>query len=109
MRDRQPYQAFVEDDYEAIANFGKREVTEFILAIHAGMSTEEFNRAASAWLRNARHPSSAAVSSIASISRRLELLDYLRANHFKTFIVSGGGLRFIRAFAEGSTASRPSR
>ena len=100
LRDRQPYQAFVESDYEAIASFGKREVTEFLLAIHAGMTTEEFNRAASAWLRNARHPELGRRFVDCVYQPQLELLEHLRANHFKTFIVSGGGLRFIRAFAD---------
>ena len=100
LRDRQPYQAFVESDYEVIASFGKREVTEFILAIHAGMTTEEFNRAASAWLRNARHPELGRRFVDCVYQPQLELLEHLRANHFKTFIVSCGGLRFIRAFAD---------
>ena len=100
LRDRPPYKAFVENDLDAIASFGKREVTEFILAVHAGMTTEEFNRAACAWLRNARHPELGRRFVDCVYQPQLELLEHLRANHFKTFIVSGGGLRFIRAFAD---------
>src|SRR4030095_7906802 len=99
LRDRQPYQAFVESDFDALARFGKREVTEFILAVHAGMTPEAFNRAASAWLRNARHPELGRRFVDCVYQPQLELLDYLRGNGFKTFIVSLGGLRFIRALS----------
>lgn len=100
LRDRQPFKAFMEEDHAAIRAFGKREVVEFMLATYAGLTADELERAARAWLRNAHHPELGRRFIDCVYQPQLELLDLLRAHEFKTFIVSGGGICFIRAFAD---------
>ena len=69
-------------------------------ATHAGMTTEAFNQTVAEWLESARHPRFKQPYTALVYQPMLELLDYLRANGFKTFIVSGGGVEFMRVFAE---------
>ena len=76
---------------------------------HAGMTTEEFTEAVQNWITTARHPQTQRLYTEMVYQPMLELLDYLRANGFKTFIVSGGGVEFMRPWAERSTAFRQSR
>jgi hypothetical protein len=73
---------------------------EIVIATHSGMTTEEFDEAARDWLATARHPKTGKLFTEMVFQPMLELLAYLRANGFKTFIVSGGGIEFMRAFAE---------
>ncbi len=67
---------------------------------HAGMTTDEFQKVVQEWLATARHPKTGRLYTEMVYQPMLELLGYLRANGFKTFIVSGGGIEFLRAFAE---------
>ena len=71
-----------------------------VAATHAGMTTEEFSRTVSDWLLTARHPKTGRLYSEMVYAPMLELMAYLRANGFKTFIVSGGGIEFMRPWAE---------
>ncbi len=72
-----------------------------ILAVtHAGMTTDEFNASVATWLANATHPTTGRKYNEMVFAPMLELLDFLRAHDFRTHIVSGGGVEFIRAFAE---------
>jgi phosphoserine phosphatase len=73
------------------------------------MTTDEFERAATEWLASARHPSTKQPYTRMVYQPMLELLAYLRANEFKTFIVSGGGVEFIRAFADETYGIPPER
>ena len=100
MKDRQPYKAFLEHDLKTIHELGKKAVFEVAFATHAGGTEDEFDRAARAWLASARHPKLGRLFTQCVYQPQLELLDYLRANGFKTFIVSGGGIDLMRAFAE---------
>ena len=100
MKDRQPYKAFFEVDLKTIRELGKKAVFEVAVATHAGGTEEEFDRAAREWLASARHPKLGRPFTQCVYQPQLELLDYLRANGFKTFIVSGGGIDLMRAFAE---------
>jgi len=100
LRDKQPYKAFLEHDTAAIHALGKEGIFEFAFAIHAGMSVSEFDDIARAWFATARHPRFGHLFEHGTYRPQLELLGYLRENGFKTFIVSGGGVDFMRAFAE---------
>jgi hypothetical protein len=73
---------------------------QIVMATHSGMTTEVFERVARDWLAKARHPKTGRPYTEMVFQPMLELLAYLRANGFKTFIVSGGGIEFMRAFAE---------
>jgi len=100
IKDRQPYKAFLELDLKTLQELGKKAVFEVAFATHAGGTEDEFDRAARAWLASARHPKLGRLFTQCVYQPQLELLDYLRANGFKTFIVSGGGIDLMRAFAE---------
>jgi hypothetical protein len=73
---------------------------EMLAATHTGMSTEEFSKTVSDWIATARHPKNGKLYSEMVYQPMLELLAYLRANGFKTFIVSGGGIEFMRPWTE---------
>ena len=96
----QPFQAVLEGDMEALAAAGERGLIELVMATHAGMTTEEFETVATDWLATARHPTTGKPYTEMVYQPMLELLDYLRANDFKTFIVSGGGIEFMRPWTE---------
>jgi len=100
IRSRQPFKAFIEHDSKTLHALGKQGLAELMFATHAGMSEQEFAAIAGQWFANARHPRFGAIPSGVVYRPQLELLDYLRANGFKTFIVTGGGVDFVRAFAE---------
>jgi phosphoglycolate phosphatase-like HAD superfamily hydrolase len=96
----QPYQAALEGDTKAIAAAGEKGLLEIVAATHAGMTTDEFNKTVNNWLQTAKHPRFNRLYTQLAYQPMLELLSYLRANGFKTFIVSGGGVEFMRSFAE---------
>jgi hypothetical protein len=100
MRERQPFKAFLERDMKTIASLGKEGAFELAFATHAGMTEDEFDEIACEWLASARHPKLGRLFKQCTYRPQLELLGYLRENDFKTFIVSGGGIDLIRAFAE---------
>ena len=100
MKERQPYKAFLEHDMKTIASLGKQAVFELAFATHAGLSEDDFMRAAREWFATAKHPKLGRPFTRLIYQPQLELLDFLRANGFKTFIVSGGGIDLMRAFAE---------
>ena len=100
MKERQPYKAFLEHDMKTIESLGKQAVFELAFATHAGLSEDDFMRAAREWFATAKHPKLGRPFTRLTYQPQRELLDYLRANGFKTFIVSGGGIDLMRAFAE---------
>jgi phosphoserine phosphatase len=85
---------------KAVAAAGMPGLVELVMATHAGMTTEEFERMARDWMANARHPKFNRPYTDLAYQPMLELLAFLRASDFKTFIVSGGGIEFVRAFSE---------
>ena len=99
-KDRQPFKAVIEGDAQAVAAAGEKGLMEIMAVTHAGMTTEEFAQAAAEWLRSARHARFARPYDGLVYQPMLELLAYLRASGFKPFIVSGGGIEFMRVFAE---------
>jgi hypothetical protein len=100
MRERQPFKAFLDHDLKAIHALGKQGVFEVAFSVHAGMTVESFIDGAKTWLRTALHPIFHRPFTDTVYRPQCELLEYLREHGFKTFIVSGGGADFIRAFAE---------
>ncbi|GJE43381.1 HAD family hydrolase [Methylobacterium soli] len=99
-KDTQPFKGILEGDPKAVAASGERGLVEIVEATHSGMTTEAFNQTVADWLRTARHPRFDRPFDSLVYQPMLELLAYLRANGFKTFIVSGGGVEFMRVFAE---------
>jgi len=98
--DQQPFKAVLENDNEALIASGEHGLMQLLMASHAGMSTDEFAQIVSDWLGKARHPRFDRPYSELVYQPMLEVLDYLRANGFQTWIVSGGGIEFMRVFAQ---------
>jgi phosphoserine phosphatase len=98
--DTQPFKAVLEGDLEALAAAGEKGLTEIIAATHAGMSTADFETIVTDWIAQARHPRFDKPYTELVYQPMIELIDYLQANDFKTFIVSGGGIEFMRPWTE---------
>jgi phosphoglycolate phosphatase-like HAD superfamily hydrolase len=96
----QPFKALLEKDMATLATAGEKGLIEIVEATHTGMTTEEFSKAVLDWTAAARHPRFHRPYTELVYQPMLELLAYLRANGFKTFIVSGGGIEFIRPWVE---------
>lgn len=99
-KDTQPFKAVLEGDLDTALSGGDQALLEIILATHAGMTTAEFSAIASDWLKTAKHPVSGRLFTEMVYQPMLDLLEYLRANGFKTYITSGGGIELLRVFAE---------
>ena len=97
---QQPFKAVLEGDMKALAASGERGLLTLVMATHAGLTSEQFDAIARNWLATARHPTFKRPYTDLVFKPMLELLEYLRANGFKTYIVSGGGVEFVRAFSE---------
>jgi phosphoserine phosphatase len=100
LKERQPFKALLERDMKMLHGLGQQAIIQLAFATHAGVSEEEFDRMARTWLGTATHPEFGRLFKQCTYQPQIELLDLLRKNGFKTFIVSGGGVDFIRAFAE---------
>ncbi len=96
----QPFQAVLEGDHQALAATGMQGLLKIIGATHTGISTEAFIDNAKNWLSKARYPKTNRPYDQMIYQPMLEMLDYLRSQQFKTYIVSGGDTAFMRAFAE---------
>jgi phosphoserine phosphatase len=96
----QPFKALLEGDMKTVGASGKKGIVEILMASHTGMTAEEFEQEASSWLATTKHPKFDRLYSECIYQPQLELLAYLRANGFKTFIVSGGGIQFMRPISE---------
>ncbi len=99
-KERQPFKAVLEGDIKSVLSGGEHALVEIIMATHAGMTTAEFEQTVSEWVRTARHPRTRRLYTEMTYQPMLELLAYLRANDFKTYIVSGGGIEFMRPWVE---------
>jgi len=97
---QQPFQAVLEGDMKALAASGEKGLAELVMTTHAGMTDDEFTEIVKNWLQTAQHPTLHKPYTELVYKPMLELLDYLRANNFKTFIVSGGGIEFMRPWTE---------
>jgi phosphoglycolate phosphatase-like HAD superfamily hydrolase len=96
----QPFKAALEGDKEALAAAGEKGLIQLVMASHAGMSTAEFEAIVVEWFQTARHPRFKKPYTELVYQPMVELLTYLRSNGFKTFIVSGGGIEFMRPVTE---------
>jgi haloacid dehalogenase-like hydrolase len=99
-KDKQPFKAVIEGDMKTLAEAGERGLVEVGMVTHAGMTTSEFSNIVTDWLATARHPRFKRPYTEVVYQPMLEVLAYLRANGFKTFIASGGGVEFMRPWTE---------
>jgi phosphoserine phosphatase len=99
-KEKQPFKAVLEGDMKTLAKFGEKGLVEIILVTHAGMTTDEFAQIVTDWLATARQPRFKRPYTELVYQPMLEVLAYLRANGFKTYIVSGGGVEFMRPWTE---------
>jgi len=104
---KEPFASLLKGDMKAALAGGDRAVAELIAASHAGISTDEFQTIVKDWFATATHPTTHGRYTSMVYQPMLELLAYLRANGFKTFIVSGGGVEFLRAFADAAYGIPP--
>jgi hypothetical protein len=96
----QPYKALLEGDLKTALAGGEHELLELLMATHAGITTDEFEKAVKDWMISAKHPVTGKHFNEMIYQPMLELLEYLRANQYKPFIVSGGGIDFMRVWTE---------
>jgi phosphoglycolate phosphatase-like HAD superfamily hydrolase len=99
-KDKEPFASLLKGDVRGLLAGGERAMLEIIMATHAGMTTAEFEKIVTDWITTARHPKLKRPYTECVYQPMLELLAYLRANGFTTFIVSGGGIEFMRPWTE---------
>ncbi len=93
---KEPFKSILDGDMKGIAKGGEMGVVELGMATHAGMTSDQFNKIVSDWFAAAKHPKTGKLYTEMTYQPMRELLDYLRANGFETYIVSGGGVEFMR-------------
>ncbi|MCX7549471.1 HAD family hydrolase [Xanthomarina sp. F2636L] len=99
-KSQQPYKAILEDNMEDLKKQGMKGIEEIIMSTHAGITTDEFAEIVTEWFATAKHPTKKVHYNELIFQPMVELLEYLRANDFKTFIVSGGGIEFMRPITQ---------
>jgi phosphoglycolate phosphatase-like HAD superfamily hydrolase len=99
-RDKEPFKSVLAGDLKGMLAGGYHALIAIVAATHSGMTTDEFEAEVLKWMATTRHPTTDKLFTEMVFQPMLELLTYLRTNGFKTFIVSGGGIEFMRAFAE---------
>jgi phosphoserine phosphatase len=99
-KEKQPFKAVLEGDLENVLAGGEHVLLELVMASHSGNTTEEFAQIVKDWLSTAKHPKTGRPYTDMIYQPMLELLAYLRTNGFKTYIVSGGGIEFMRPWTE---------
>jgi hypothetical protein len=97
---QEPYASLLKGDMKAVMAGGEKALLQLVMSTHAGMSSDEFSRIVGDWIASARHPQTGRLLTEMTYAPMRELLDHLRANGFKTYIVSGGGIEFMRPWAE---------
>jgi phosphoserine phosphatase len=97
---QEPFASVLREDMAGVAASGEKGVVQLMVATHTGMTTDEFSRAVQDWVATARHPQTKRLYTEMVYQPMLELLTYLRGNGFKTYIVSGGGVEFMRPWTE---------
>jgi hypothetical protein len=100
-KDHEPFATVLKGDRAALAEFTVQDIVKIVAATHSGMTVEEFHDLAKQWLATAQHPRFKRPYTELVYQPMLEVMRYLRANGFKTYIVTGGGQEFVRACAEG--------
>ena len=99
-KDKEPFASLLKGDMKAALAGGEASLVQIVMATHAGLTTEEFEKAVTDWMATAKHPKTGKPFTEMVYQPMVELLSYLRANGFKTFIVSGGGIEFMRPWTE---------
>jgi hypothetical protein len=99
-KDKEPFASLLKGDLKGALAGGESAIFEIVTVTHSGMTTVEFEQIVQEWISTARHPVTKRLYTEMVYQPMLELLAHLRANEFKTFIVSGGGIDFMRVFAE---------
>ena len=97
---KEPFKSLLAGDLNGVMKGGEKALLEMLMVSHAGMSAEEFEQSVSEWLETATHPKTGKPYNQMIYQPMVELLKYLRANGYKTFIVSGGGIDFMRVWTE---------
>ncbi|MCX7551800.1 HAD family hydrolase [Xanthomarina sp. F2636L] len=97
---KQPFKAVIENDMKSLVASGEKGLMELLMVSHAGMTTDDFEKIVKEWIKTAKHPRFDKAYNELVFQPMLELLDYLRFNEFKTYIVSGGGIEFMRPWVE---------
>lgn len=99
-KEKEPFASLLKGDLNGALAGGEPAIFQIVMATHAGMTTEEFEKTVRDWIATAKHPKTGRLYTEMVYQPMLDLLAYLRGNGFKTFIVSGGGVDFMRVFAE---------
>jgi phosphoserine phosphatase len=99
-KNKEPFASLLKGDVKTALKGGQKAILEIVMATHAGMTTMEFEKIVKDWIAKARHPQTKRLYTEMVYQPMLELLAFLRANGFKTFIVSGGGIEFMRPWAD---------
>jgi phosphoglycolate phosphatase-like HAD superfamily hydrolase len=99
-KDQEPFRSVIAGDLRALLTLGEKDLLKTMAVTHGGITTSAFTKAVADWLATARHPTKDRPYTDLVYQPQIELLRYLRSNGFKTFIVSGGGVEFMRVFAE---------
>ena len=99
-KDKEPFASLLKGDVKAAMAGGEHALLEIVMATHTGMTTGEFEKMVKDWIATAKHPTTKQPFTKMVYQPMIELLAYLRANGFKTFIVSGGGIEFMRPWTE---------
>ncbi|WP_288193309.1 HAD family hydrolase [uncultured Phyllobacterium sp.] len=99
-KEKEPFKSILEGNLAGLASAGEKGIVELGMATHAGMTTDEFSKIVTDWFATARHPKFKRPYNEITFLPMRELLDYLRNNGFKTYIVSGGGVEFMRPMTQ---------
>jgi phosphoserine phosphatase len=106
-KDKEPFKSVLSGDMKTALSGGEHAILELVAATHSGMTTEEFENDVRHWIATARHPTSGRPFTEMVYQPMVELLGYLRARGFKTYIVSGGGIEFMRPWTEATYGIPP--
>jgi phosphoglycolate phosphatase-like HAD superfamily hydrolase len=99
-REKQPFKAILEDDVEGLLSGGMKALLDVLYATHGNTTSDEFEQIVLEWIASARHPTTGRLFTEMIFQPMLELLEYLQTNSFRNYIVSGGGIEFMRAWVE---------
>jgi hypothetical protein len=99
-KEQEPFASLLKGDLKGVLAGGEKALVEIVMATHAGMTTEEFEKTVRDWIATAKHPKTGRRYNEMTYQPMVELLRYLRASGFKTYIVSGGGIEFMRPWVE---------
>jgi hypothetical protein len=99
-KEQEPYASILKDDIKGALVGGEKAIAQIVMASHSGMTSTEFEQIVKDWIATAKHPKTGRLYTQMIYQPMVELMEYLRANQFKTYIVSGGGIEFMRPWTE---------